>query len=412
MSKPRLLFIAPLMPNDGGNGLALRSGVFLDAFRSDHDVDLVVLPVAGGPQPTAFAQARCRRLEVIPVPAVLDAHASLILRMTDPVAQAEAWERYPRPSISSFNPGLAWQALKDRLDPFSYDLIFIQRLFSAPLVEPLLAHSVRPPILLDLDDDEMESNDRLASLYVRRGDLPRARIAAADARKFASLAARYFPAVERVLVCSERDRARLGARYPDAGFVCVPNAAPLAGSARRKGRPTDILLVGNLRFMPNTDAAEWLVREVLPRLGRVTATLVGSNAPEVDVLAKGNSRVRIAGRVDDLAPYYDGARIAVAPLQTGGGTRIKILEAFAHGVPVVATTQGAEGLDVIDGTHLLIADDPHAFAAQCRRLLDDEALAASLARNAREWLSRHATREIVASCIQRLAEELRQAPPG
>ncbi|HEX7775971.1 MAG TPA: glycosyltransferase [Parvibaculum sp.] len=410
MSKPRLLFIAPLMPGNGGNGLALRSGFFLDAFQRDHDVDLVVLPLAGDLRETAFAQARCRRIEVIPVPSVLDAHASLIMRVTDPVARAEAWERYPRPSIYCFNPGTAWRALIDRIDPFAYDLIHVQRLFCAPLIDPLLKRADRPPVLLDLDDDETESYARLAALHARRGDAPQARIAAADARKFVALADLYFPSVERVLVCSDHDRAQLGKRYPTAHFVCVPNVPPPPGSPPGGLRkPTDLLLVGNLSFLPNTDAAEWLVHEVLPRLDGVTATLVGSRIAEVDHLAEENPSVRVTGRVDDLSPYYAGARVAVAPLRTGGGTRIKILEAFSYGVPVVATRQGAEGLDVQDGVHILIADEAADFAAQCRRLLDDEALARTLSRNAGEWLKQHAMREAISDGIRRLAEDLRRS---
>lgn len=91
-----------------------------------------------------------------------------------------------------------------------------------------------------------------------------------------------------------------------------------------------------------------------------------------------------------MAGQLAAADIAVVPIRFGGGTRIKILEAFAHGLPVVSTTVGCEGLDVIDGQHLLVADDPAAFAAACLRLSEDAELRTRLVTAAAElWKSRY-----------------------
>jgi glycosyltransferase involved in cell wall biosynthesis len=89
-----------------------------------------------------------------------------------------------------------------------------------------------------------------------------------------------------------------------------------------------------------------------------------------------------------LAPHYAWADLAVVPLSAGGGTRIKLIEAFAHGVPVVATTIGAEGIDVVDGVNAVIADSPGAFVEACTGLLADNARAASLADAARHLVER------------------------
>jgi len=86
--------------------------------------------------------------------------------------------------------------------------------------------------------------------------------------------------------------------------------------------------------------------------------------------------------VDDPAPLYAAADLAVVPIRAGGGTRIKILEAFALGIPVVSTRLGAEGIEALDGVHLLLADDAPAFAAACVRLKNDPDTAAALARRA------------------------------
>jgi glycosyltransferase involved in cell wall biosynthesis len=164
----------------------------------------------------------------------------------------------------------------------------------------------------------------------------------------------------------------------------------------------DLLFVGNMSYVPNIDAVTWLCRQVLPRLSGVTTAIVGRQPPP-EVRALASERVTVAADVADVTPWYSRTRIAVAPLFSGGGTRIKVLEAFAHQRPVVATTIGAEGLGLSgDGGPILVADEPSAFAAACRRLLGDPGMADDLARRGHEMVARLATIEVVAATIDRL----------
>jgi len=94
--------------------------------------------------------------------------------------------------------------------------------------------------------------------------------------------------------------------------------------------------------------------------------------------------VIVTGEVPDVRPYYQQAKVSVVPLRSGGGTRIKILEAMACGRPVVSTSVGCEGLHVVDGEHLLVADTPADFAERVVTLLKDQALRERLSRKARE----------------------------
>jgi glycosyltransferase involved in cell wall biosynthesis len=112
----------------------------------------------------------------------------------------------------------------------------------------------------------------------------------------------------------------------------------------------------------------------------VRVTLVGRASNEVECLA--SPAVRVRGFVEDLGPLYAQADAVVAPLRTGAGTRIKLLEAFAHNVPVVATRAAAEGLAVLDGRHLLLRRDPSGLAAAVADLAADPALGALLAEQA------------------------------
>jgi glycosyltransferase involved in cell wall biosynthesis len=186
--------------------------------------------------------------------------------------------------------------------------------------------------------------------------------------------------VDRVILCSEEDVRRSGIH----NAVAVPNT--YGRPERSLGRqeiatsPT-ILFQGSLHYGPNIDAVDWLIDDVAPHLWEqlpgAQIRLVGTTSPGVEDRHRPPGVV-VAGRVPDIGPELARADIAVVPLRIGSGTRLKILESFAHRIPVVSTTVGADGLDVEDGVHLLLADRPEEFAGACRRLSEDRALARRL----------------------------------
>jgi glycosyltransferase involved in cell wall biosynthesis len=144
-----------------------------------------------------------------------------------------------------------------------------------------------------------------------------------------------------------------------------------------------LLLVGTFGCYANRDAAFFLCRDVLPALRRFTGkqiqiNLVGSGGAKALSELALNPAIKIHDYVEDLRPFYSQADAAVVPLRAGGGTRIKILEAFAHGVPVISTRMGAEGIRATDGQHLLLADDAEGFARACLRVKESRELACGL----------------------------------
>jgi glycosyltransferase involved in cell wall biosynthesis len=145
--------------------------------------------------------------------------------------------------------------------------------------------------------------------------------------------------------------------------------------------------VGSLDYAPNVDAARVLLGEIAPRLTHrgVRIALVGSLPPPQlrAAAAAAPVPVEVTGRVEQIAPWFRSSRLLAVPLRIGGGTRLKILEAMAHGLPVVTTSIGCAGLDVVHERDVLIADDPAAFARCVDRLLADDGLAAAMARRAR-----------------------------
>ena len=135
--------------------------------------------------------------------------------------------------------------------------------------------------------------------------------------------------------------------------------------------------------------------------------LVGrAPGPLVQRLAEGDPAVRLHADVEDLADFYAAADAVVAPIRAGGGTRIKLLEAFAHRVPVVTTPLGAEGLDVRDGIHVLLAETPAELAAACRRLRDDPALGDRLRAAAARLVAERYEASLIEGEIRRVYAEL------
>jgi glycosyltransferase involved in cell wall biosynthesis len=147
-------------------------------------------------------------------------------------------------------------------------------------------------------------------------------------------------------------------------------------------------------WMPNDDGIRWFVSEVFKRVQAavpgVKLTIVGrSPSASLRQLAAQNTAISVTGTVPDVRPYLQRAAISIVPLRVGGGTRLKIYEAMAMAAPIVSTTIGAEGLPVVDGEHLLIADSPELQAAAIVSLLTDRERARRLGSNAQQFVRQH-----------------------
>ncbi len=149
-----------------------------------------------------------------------------------------------------------------------------------------------------------------------------------------------------------------------------------------------IVYNGSLTYTPNREAVTWFVEEILPRIAHSVPdahlVVTGRISPDVTKQFLGNDRVSFTGFVPDIRPVLATAAVCVVPLRTGGGTRLKILEAWAAGVPVISTAIGAKGLEnSVGGAHLSIADSAERFADGCLQLMKDTEMAQRLAQNAR-----------------------------
>ncbi len=200
---------------------------------------------------------------------------------------------------------------------------------------------------------------------------------------------------DRVLLCSEEDRALLAERTGRSkGYVIIPNGVDLARFdaskldpdelARMRAQPNAVFL-GSMDWWPNDDGIRWFIDEIWPQARELSPSLtlriVGRN-PAEDLVAMGGQRgIEVLGGVPDVRPYMAAASVFVVPLRVGGGTRLKILEALGIRAPIVSTSIGCEGIDLTPGEDLLVADTPRDFAQAMQAVVQDSALADGLRRS-------------------------------
>jgi sugar transferase (PEP-CTERM/EpsH1 system associated) len=263
------------------------------------------------------------------------------------------------------------------LDSKDFDLVQIESIHLMAYLPILRKARSRPRIVCDWHNIESELMSRYAereSRYLRRGY---ARFTAHMMTDFEKRALRDFDAH---IAVSERDADQLRRINPDAKIFVIENgvdpshySSPVENATRNR-----IVFVGSMDYHANIDGVVEFAREVWPsvkkRKPELNFTIVGRDpAPEVRELSK-IAGVEVTGTVDDVRPFYDQACAAIVPLKVGGGSRLKILEAMAAGVPVVSTGLGAEGLAVHDDENILIADTKEEMQELLISLVDDREL--------------------------------------
>jgi glycosyltransferase involved in cell wall biosynthesis len=209
----------------------------------------------------------------------------------------------------------------------------------------------------------------------------------AEAAAFAHFAADWLPKFDLIFTASHKEMKSLSDFR--VRTVVVPNIVrtPLARPRRRRAPLQTIIFVGSLGYAPNADAVTWFVSRVWRRLQhalrhRVRLVIVGSNPPAAISRLRSQRGIEVTGAVADVGRYYRDADLAVVPLRAGGGTRIKVVEAAAHGVPLVTTVFGAEGTTFQHGVDMLMANNEANFLRACCLLLRDVSLSRRLAARA------------------------------
>jgi glycosyltransferase involved in cell wall biosynthesis len=281
------------------------------------------------------------------------------------------------------------RTIRDALRRDAYDLVHAQLVRMAPYVEENLG----VPRVLDLID--------ALSLNMSRRQLHDRGFSRWAARLESTRLTRY----ER-RVCRIVDRAVVSSRVDSQAIGSFPNLATVTNGVDlrefpfvRDGRePRVVVCSGNMGYFPNRDGVTWFARSILPLIRRAlpdTRFLVVGARPARAIrrLARADPRLTVSGFVERVHPHLAQAGLAVAPIRTGSGQQLKVLEALASGTPVVATSLAVSGLDASHDEHLLVADAPESFAHHAVRLLTDPGLAHRLALNGRRLVEERYTWE-------------------
>ncbi len=381
----------------------MRTEVIARSLAELGTVDLLVLPLDGRIEEPPPGSGYARVLTVPQRYSPLDHGRNPVRSLVEfALGTLRAQVRMTRAAVREEAP--AWLAA------VHYDVVWYMREHIWLMTRGL----VRAPSVIDVDDlrdlllrrwREIGKADRGAELTpLRRLDMSRVIARWEGVHRQAARGA------DVLVYSSGLDLGRSG--YPNS--VVVPNTYA-AKDARAEGdadgkrddagdseRPPTILFQGILAYAPNADAATRLVEDIAPlvreKFPDLRVLLAGQSSPRIDALAR-HPGVEVTGTVPSMTPHLKGSDVLVAPLRVAGGTRIKILEAFAHRLPVVSTPVGAEGLDAVAGVHLELGETAEELAEKCVRLLVDRGAAKAMADRAHtlyrsRYLPEHAARRV------------------
>jgi polysaccharide biosynthesis protein PslH len=292
----------------------------------------------------------------------------------------------------------AHHLIRDILAANPIDAVIFETLGTMTAVP--LARRVRPGLKFILDAHNVES--RLLDRQMKNDSAPSSRRNAGLAR-LRRIESRLDQDVDAIWACSNEDSREFQA-FNKVPVITVPNGVDThskpfdCNPAKRQRR--ELLFCGSLSYPPNWQGLRWFLREAWPVVRNLDPgaclKIVGSGkiptALEEVVIGP---NITLVGEVLDLAPVYGGASVAICPLLTGSGTRLKILEAMSFGVPVVSTRIGAEGIDALDGRDFLLADKSDDFASSIRRLLSEPALYEMIQQSARRLVEQRYEWDII-----------------
>jgi len=270
------------------------------------------------------------------------------------------------------------------------------------------ARPTRPLFVLDEHNIEYDILRRTAQAGT---DIARKLYSAVNWRKLRREEHSSWHRFDGVVLTSERDQEFVRREAPGVPTAVAANGVDIDLFAPSNGaeEPDTILFFGAINYFPNHDGVVYFIDEILPIIRaarpKVRFQVLGPGANS-EVLTRACGSVEILGMVDDVGPFIDRAAAVVVPLRLGGGTRLKVVEAMAKAKPIVSTRLGAEGIDVVDGRHLLLADEPSEFAAAVERVLSDRRLADQLGAGARRLAEERYTWQAIGRRLEDFYEQL------
>jgi len=370
----KILFLSAWFPYPPDNGSRIRVYNLIKALSRRHTVYLVSL--------LQDDSVRENARHLGDICEVVSLHESAWFSPRGMKAIVGFFSPRPRSAVCTYD-GRVREAVEDAIRSVAPDVVVASTLG----VVEYVPHEISLPAVLDQHNCEYAVLKRAADRM--SGLLRRARYAAGW-KKFARWEAAICRCYDCVVMVSDEDKRMMLRAAPDLADVrVVPNGVDVEHYTPDSYDPdvTTLLYNGALTYSANLDAVRYYASEVYPILScempgvrlLVTGRTTGVDLRGVDDCPG----IELVGYVDDIRDVLRRAGACIVPLREGGGSRLKILEAMAAGVPVVSTSMGAEGIDAVSGEHLLIADTPDEFAHAIARVLQDQSLRRRLASAAR-----------------------------
>jgi len=396
----RILFLTPDVPLPADQGAKLRTIGLIRAAARFHQVDVLSFARSdevAGDGAVQLADV-CHEVRLVDVPSPRPVIRRAVSFLFDPL-----------PDIAHRLESEAFRsALWEQLSHESYHAIQIEGLEMMPYLATARSAGKRAHIIYDAHNAEMSLQRTVFQAEMRNplrihGGL----YSLAQWSKLGTYERVMMNETDAVIAVSSADATKLRGRHVEPEIipngvdtVSVPFHAPRPGGNR-------LLFVGTMDYRPNADAARWLVYRILPAIRR----------------ARPEARLRLAGRgadrfraegvdaigyVEDIRPELEGADVMLAPLRMGGGTRFKVLEAMAAGLPVVSTPLGLQGIDAEPERHALVASKAGDFASAVTRVLDDPSLSGKIAHSARKLVEERYDWSVIAPKYLALLSRVRR----
>lgn len=404
MARRRLLFMCQTLPYPPDGGVAIRSYNILRLLGRRYDVTALTFYRKATAVDIPSSIAALRQVVSVVEAFPIEQEYSVARRLRDHTLSTVRRRVY---TVYAYWSAAYANRLRDLIRSERFDLVHVDSLDLSGYL-PLLHnnavicthHNIESQLLMRRSIVEAHA---LRSRYLRM----QAVLMAREERKWSRR-------VPLNVVVSPEDKAELQRLAPDARVTVVPNGVDIG-----KFQPVDapshgIVFVGGMTWFPNKDALDYFAGDILPLIRAAgcadRATWVGrALAGSTDTYrALG---VTLTGYVEDIRPYVAAAACYVVPLRVGGGTRLKILDAWAMGKAVVSTSVGCEGLEARDGWNILIRDTPEQFANAVMRVLEDPRLRDHLGKNARLTAERTYSWEVIGEHMYAEYEAVRAASP-
>lgn len=405
----RILLLVPMVPRaNGGGAIPVLLHAELEGLLAKHEVTLV--SSFGDDDGEAEAADRLLRDGVDAYFVDRRVPASPLRRNRRRLRLAGTWMSRPWPWRTIWFAPPALQPLLDRLASRKFDVVAVED--SSMSVFRLPAGV--PAVLTEHEAFRAEAPDWLQAPLPQR---PGALLASQDWRRFQRFQRNAWPRFPLIQVFSRGDATEIASVVPDLEHrlrinpfgLSLPDCSPKA-----EERDDTVLFVGNFAHPPNRDAALWLANEIMPLLRRrvpVRLRIVGT-LPPPEVLALRRDDIEVFPNAPDLEPHFATASVVVAPIRTGGGMRMKVLEAIGRRKAVVTTPLGAEGFNVFsEEPPLALAADATEVASQTAALLADRGRRQGLAARARSFAEANLAPQPWAARLEAVYAEAGEVPP-